>query len=222
MSNLERPISADYWRNIWGICKNRDEPAFTPPTIAEFGRIARNAEMDSILMEITSSKLEEAYWLWNHEHSDMTWVCPNSEPGDARTIFGDDYFAFRRAGSPWFNWRGVYPHNLGMLLTAWRRIDSFVEKQREFFARAAALMPRRPDGGIMTHLEVENMIKAEHRKNMVLAPLNPHVVSAFFEATTGEGINIPFNGLMGGHSVASMMQSGLKPPPPARIGLRPS
>ena len=154
----------------------------------------------------------EAWELWN---ADLVmadrYLNPMAVPGDARSLFSN-WHDFFNAGQPWTHGTGKYPIHISMLISQWEGLPHRMELHRQKMAKIGQM-----------EVEAEKNRKLKHRELMDHitqgAGMNPYLVSAIFQAGTGQGINIPMQGPLGARMVNGFLEKGLRPPSGGSSGI---
>ena len=204
-------INWDFWQFLWGdylglppggYPKFKDRVTMLPPS-------KESLEKTKIF---PLGVYREAWELWN---ADLViadrYLHPMSVPGDARSLFSN-WHDFFNAGQPWTYGTGKYPIHISMLISQWEGLHHRMELHRQEMAKIGQM-------GRQAEEETRREREELWRHITQRSGMNPYLISAIFQAGTGQGINVPVQGPLGMSMINGRLERGLRPSSDGSSGL---
>lgn len=204
---LNATIKWEFWEYVWGYYFGENPRSFQRSYYDRVEKISFSPDVDKILDDISWNYQRQAWDLWNAPMEiagNYLHACAVS--GDAKSVF-PDWNSFFAAKCPWHHGTGKYPLHLSMLMANWPHVGAGWEA----YDRSVSI----EKGRMMAELEETSKRNKEEKLQkwrQEFSNPNPHLISAIYQAGTGNSIHIGSSGPIGASAIASILANGRKPP----------
>lgn len=207
MVMLNIPIKWQFWQYVWGYYFGEDPRSFPKSYYDRVEKISFSPTADRMLDDISWNYQKQAWDLWNAPmelSGGYIHIC--SVPGDARSVF-PDWKSFFAARCPWHYGTGKYPVHLSMLMTNWPHVDA---DWKAYDCRISTENGRRQAAFEDWAKTAEQ--EARRKLNQEQMNVNPFMVSAVYQAGTGNAIHIGAAGSLGSSAIGAILANGRRLP----------
>jgi len=201
-------IDWDMWRYVWGYYFGEVRMLYYEDVYEKITKLRRSPELDILLESIPWAIRKQAWFLWNRplRYGDYS-TPPMAAVRDARSLL-ESWDEFCAAGYPWCVGTDKYPIHASILMSNWPGV---------YYSWLAHAERERIEAG-RNYVEAQRII-AENRartleefRQAARPGINPYLVSAIYQAGTGNPLQVSAGGPLGAAMMNAVLANGRKPP----------